>query len=117
MGIRFRAYNKNAKDFIRDGQDQISIFDFNSWGYYMFDNKLKNIDHLIIQLSTGFLAKNEKEICDGDIIKHTDGVSKVEWGNLGWTARTEGGKNAFAWDWGSKIKIIGNIFENPELIN
>jgi len=116
MDIRFRAYNKNAKDFIRDDQGQISIFDLIAWARYATVNKLKNINHLIVQQSTGLLAKNEKEICDGDIIKHTDGVSKVEWDNLGWTARTKGGNNAFIWDWGNKIKIIGNIFENPELI-
>jgi hypothetical protein len=61
---------------------------------------------------TGLLDKNDKEIYEGDILKTKYG-SKIHFKDLVdyhlWAYR-----NSMAFD---EIEIIGNIYENPELLN
>ena len=70
---------------------------------------------LVIMQSTGLTDKNGKEIFEGDRIKPPRGrIEAVEYGG--------GGFNPFAvphWEVTpepSECEVIGNIYENPELI-
>ena len=74
----------------------------------------------IFQQFTGLLDKNGKEIYEGDIVQTPNydydpsngdnpyDISEIKWGNTGWIIN----------DYGSNedVEIIGNIYENPELI-
>lgn len=78
-----------------------------------------DIDYLTPSEFTGLLDKNGKEIYEGDIVKHENGIKEVKWENLGWgfdsnsfVCDCEGGFNP-----SEDCEIIGNIFSNPELLN
>jgi uncharacterized phage protein (TIGR01671 family) len=80
---------------------------------------------------TGLLDKNGKEIYEGDIISHFKDPSgyifpepylhKIGWNYSGFTFAgiKNGMPSSFIIDdkWTPLIEVIGNCFENPELLN
>lgn len=96
---------------------------------YSFDFYLEDENATIMQ-STGLKDKNDKEIFEGDIITdgHTLGVLRNHQ-TLGFYMVDEKGKENFLSDTAdtegfeeakefmkNTIEIIGNIYENPELL-
>ena len=72
--------------------------------------------HIIMQY-TGLKDKNGKEIYEGDIVKILVGTSFttiVEWDNSGFTTKDNEGRNC--WYNQEFIEIIGNIYENKNLL-
>ena len=76
--------------------------------------------HNIMQF-TRLRDKNGKEIYDGDIIRHIDfeWKAKVAWSENGqWILVYEGtGRTVLLSDRIDYIEVIGNIYENPELLS
>jgi uncharacterized phage protein (TIGR01671 family) len=91
------------------------------------------VDHLRLQQYTGLKDNNGVDIFEGDVLAKQDGIHQwkyvVEWGLwgnddlcIGIGPETENDGKAAGWniliqDDGSVIyEVIGNIYENPELL-
>ena len=124
--LKFRAWDKKCNEMFKDtfaitesGQviivEQESVFDTPD---YVFT------DDLIIMQSTGLFDEYGKEIFDGDILHTTDNeLAKVFWNDdlAGWFVDfiyeiAELSEVADIQSNRSICEIVGNIYENPELL-
>ena len=111
--IKFRAWN---------GEKMTTSFEITSQGVVAshFGKKEYHPDYLLMQY-TGLKDKNGKEIYEGDIVKLTaiggylqDGSFEVE-NIISFHENFSHDDRYYQMD-KEKIEIIGNIYENPELL-
>lgn len=127
--IKFRAFDKEKKDIIYFG-----LFDSEhdeSCRLWIDDYGKRYESDLIIMQYTGLKDKNGKKIYEGDIVKGLlkSGVIEFDKGLFGtnWDYGTD--RKTMLGSWGTKtnlrclhdglndkIEVIGNIYENPELL-
>ena len=125
MKQKFRAWDTTNKEMFKDtfaitesGQvvvvDQSSVFVSPD---YVF------VDNLVIMQSTGLKDKNGKEVFIGDIIKCTRGCLHEVYIEKEYGGTFIGGMPAVylkglreGYAWTEDEEIIGNIYENPELL-
>ena len=125
MKQKFRAWDTTNKEMFKDtfaitesGQvvvvDQSSVFVSPD---YVF------VDNLVIMQSTGLKDKNGKEVFVGDIIKCTRGCLHEVYIEKEYGGTYFGGMPAVylkdlreGYAWTEHEEIIGNIYENPELL-
>ena len=129
--FKFRIYNKVKKHWTQYGFDilgEISIMGY--IGYDGHDNKsipLMELNDLVVTQFTGVQDKNGKEIYDGDIIsigEHWIGDSRipkrnyiVEWHAPEYSCKAIGCNEWEELDWNNNfLEVLGNIFENIELL-
>ncbi len=102
--IRFRAWDKpNSRWYAIDGTDSFEIFEDERFAISQF---------------TGLEDKNCKPIYEGDIISHQYGkkVGEVIWETPSYRV-VDGENDIWIGHCDDKhIKVIGNIWENPELL-
>jgi len=119
--IKFRAW-KNGNGFAYDVQNE---YDSEPWvykdGFVNCDcfGSLLNRDEIIIEQFTGLYDKNGKEIYEGDIIDSYDNDSYkyvIKWNDrlASFTCVSDDGHDDEYMH--TIVEIIGNIHENPELI-
>lgn len=129
---KFRAWNKEDKRWIDPVIDLVAIDMFSGDLYYdcrcvgadAFYVPKKDIINL--QQYTGLKDINSNEIYEGDIVKnqYRDQIYVIEWDNeiTGFTQRCGTHTTHFFMDWTKdkntkyNIEIIGNIYDNPELL-
>lgn len=136
--IKFRAWNKEKKEFSRnqsevrlennsEGVFHLHQKDGKVFGYYM------NCGHIEISQFTGLLDKNGKEIYEGDILKMyifdtspipLEIVTSVSFHEGTFTVLKMNNepvslRDAIVISNKTKqgVEIIGNIYENPELLS
>lgn len=112
MRYQFRAWcNKQKKMFNSSDQKYIGeVF------YWLFEGQ-----DIEIMLSTGLFDRNKVEIYEGDILEFDkkewggddDNISVVTWDKEGGRWETISGLNRECNEWKT---VIGNIYENPELV-
>ena len=125
MKQKFRAWDTTNKEMFKDtfaitesGQvvvvDQSSVFVSPD---YVF------VDNLVIMQSTGLFDRNGKEVFVGDIIKCTRGCPHEVYIEKEYAGTFIGGMPAVylkglsvGYAWTGAEEIIGNIYENPELL-
>lgn len=80
---------------------------------------VERMKHQIFQQYTGLKDKNGKEIYEGDEFHLGDPriTYKVVWHDTGFMGKQNGaGSFVGLKHWKNRIEIIGNIYENPELL-
>ena len=105
-------------------------------GVYMTYDECIEVDPETVGDYTGLTDKNNKQIFEGDIVRLTDVHNEIEWTavvafgnpngeyNWGWLLKAigefDGNKDILLWvdmeDTGAYCEVIGNIYDNPELL-
>ena len=115
--IKFRAWDKKQKKMMWGGQVHFSlplsldVFEFHETTIH------KNpFDYDLIMQFTGLLDKSAKEIYEGDLVKCEDGSkSTITWNN-DYASFCYGNEPYIGLGSKEILEVIGNIYENPELI-
>lgn len=123
---KFRAWDKHGKKMFAN--DELIIWNGNVYANdskKLTCNNLKgwSIDEEYLMQSTGLVDKNGKEVFVGDIIKCTRGCLHEVYIEKEYGGRYFGGMPAVylkdlgeGYAWTEHEEIIGNIYENPELL-
>lgn len=95
---KIRVWDKQQKEMIYNPQKATDFLVF---------------DRYEIMQHIGFQDKNSKEIYGGDIIKYSK-LCQIVWNESSkrWEARNLDGIISFP-----ECEIVGNVYENPELLN
>lgn len=121
--IKFRAWLKEHKTMVNVAEIDVNNQLIYHYGFDDFEGNFENFNSIELLQYTGLKDKNENEIYEGDIVKlranHGIGVVKYydEWGAfvveyIKPRPLAVLGMNYYKED----IEVIGNIYENPELI-
>lgn len=116
--IKFRAYDKHKKVMIYDYDQSVAdIYDM------ILGEDINQKVYLIgrlnqtLMLSTGLLDKTGKEIFEGDIVSAFGTIDQIYWHVEAARFCLENKDVRDGLDDHLYLVVIGNIYENPELIN
>jgi uncharacterized phage protein (TIGR01671 family) len=118
--IKFRAWD--SKHYVMVSVDRMRILCmYNDHSGHIEDDyeKILDIDSdTPLMQYTGLKDKNGVEIYEGDIIALGDVICPITWDDGGFQMITSAnqGKSAAIQDRVKKFKVIGNIYENLELL-
>jgi uncharacterized phage protein (TIGR01671 family) len=133
--IKFRAWDNREKEYMGGG-DKLDLYYSAHMGALMLDNDTYDFDtSVLFEQFTGLLDKNGKEIYEGDIVlevvdsgpeeikRYDEFRGVVVYERNGFGIQTEGMRDGETevplWgmdDGWVEIEVLGNIHENPELL-
>lgn len=122
MTLKFRAWDKETQTML-----DVSLIDFKKsvligehWEFG--ETNFINFDEIELMQSTGLFDKNGREIFEGDILKNNKYITSVFYENGAYcvkfrrTPNTTVTMNVISFIEKYKTRIVGNIYENPELL-
>jgi len=116
--IKFKAWDDDRMiSMVMDRE--MTLQNIIRFGNHLYSKR----DTLVFMQYTGLHDKNGVEICEGDIVRRELGGAKavVQYAGGAFIARwdeTIFNKVMYFWDVdGFKIEVIGNIYENPDLLS
>lgn len=118
---KFRVWDKTDKEMYL-----VDVINFNRGEFESIGDGitfLREADEVILMQSTGLFDKNGQEVFVGDIIKCTRGCPHEVYLEKEYGGTYVGGMPAIylkgllnGYAWTGDEEIIGNVFENPELL-
>ena len=120
--IKYRAWDKEKKKMVYDIPILI-LCDGTIWphdlGYFHNSQQWTKDEGLIVDFEllqfTGLKDNDLKEIFEGDVVNFWGGVGKIIYFNLYASFKIKYKGNEL-FDLSDQVIVIGNIYENPELI-
>lgn len=123
--IKFRAWDKDAKTMITAENKKLAVA--LSLDGRIFVAGMHMGDDLVLMQYTGLRDKNGVEIYEGDVVQDHNGIGVVEfdkWAAFAVTYRSPErfvGRGKWFCDYSLRgeresIEVIGNIWQNPELL-
>ena len=125
MNPKFRAWDKRFSEFVEDFfvSEDGKIYKKTKDTSYGFAISRETSDKIILMQSTGLFDKNGQEVFIGDIVKCTRGCPHEVYIEKEYAGTFIGGMPAIylkgigeGYAWTEAEEIIGNIYENPELL-
>lgn len=120
--IKFRAWDKLAKQFTYPDQGYQGHYVLTLNGQFQNLQNGSGGDEYVVQQWTGEYDKNKKEIYEGDIIRsysaefiNENYEGEVVFVDATFDVKIDDKTYAGLWS-GDDIEVIGNIFENRELL-
>lgn len=123
--IKFRAWDSIRKKMLEWQKSDETDPDEDEWYgatwnlLYILTERHKKVGRVLMQY-TGLKDKNGREIYEGDIWRSKDDETySVEYKDSGFYPFTVPALGGYEWDTeiASEGEVIGNIYENPELLN
>lgn len=121
--IKFRMWHKKSKKMFDVESINFKDRSLNMWNSVMYTLSTFSLDDVILMQYTGLHDKNGKEIYEGDIVKYRDSrgqhIEKVIfdkgcfYAGMHWGSSTRVAPKLI----NTRItEVIGNIYDNPELL-
>lgn len=114
--IKFRVWDKEFSG----GGDMGDLTSFKDYMWPVILGRYGKDSRYVVMQYTGLKDKNGKEIYEGDIVKRGKTVGKIVWNNGGFRWHTNFTPLNFmpmSINFEFEHEIIGNIYENPKLLN
>src|SRR5512146_66283 len=116
--IKFRAWSKKTNDWCDHGSAEWFFSDGGGPLYSSYDS-----EHTELMQYTGLKDKNGKEIYEGDVVEVEDGPNKkkreIVFKDGAFSLKLLNGATEYLPNYVryGQIEVIGNIYENPELLD
>lgn len=121
--FKFRAWDYDTNTMIYPESELETIFCFDKVGLSVYHNNGQEMSSFELMQYTGLKDRNGKEIYEGDIIKYSHkAVGEIKravsykYGMYGIKGIMKGTHIPFANILKSEYEVIGNIYENPDLL-